>query len=160
MGRVLPNASVYIDAGASDWPSNDAKGAADILVAAGSQHARGFATNSAHYATTGAEIHGGTRVVAELNSRGLCGKKFVINTSANGRDSPATRPVAASHPDNANVCRDRAERSCVTLGIPPTTEVASTRWGNSQLTAPRRPTMSTRTCGSAARGCSCRRTRS
>ena len=129
---ALPNTSVYIDAGASDWPSNDPKGAADILVAAGIQHARGFATNSTHYATTGHEIHGGTRVVAELNARGYRGKKFVINTSSNGQGFTFNK-ARGSHPDNANVCRTRAERSCVTLGIPPTTEVTSTRWGNSQL---------------------------
>ena len=37
--------------------------------------------------------------------------------------------AVGSHPDNADVCRTKAERHCVTLGIPPTTDVTNPRWG-------------------------------
>jgi endoglucanase len=129
---ALPNTHVYIDAGASDWPINDPKKAANILVPAGIKYARGFAFNSTHYATTAREIQAGTAVVAELNRRGLRGKHFVINTSSNGRGF-VFGTARGSHPDHANVCRTRSEQHCVTLGIPPTTNVASTRWGLSKL---------------------------
>ncbi len=127
-----PNTHVYIDAGASDWPKNNAKRAADILMPAGIQSVRGFAFNSTHYAPTAWEVERGTALIAELNRRGVRGKHFVINTSSNGRGFDFGR-ARGSHPDNANVCRTKGEQSCVTLGIPPTTDVASARWGLSAL---------------------------
>ena len=125
---ALPNTSVYIDAGASDWPSKDPKRAADIVVAAGIKYARGFATNSTHYATTPNEIAAGTQVIAELNRRGVTGKHFVINTSSNGQGF-TFGTAKGHHPDDADVCTTRAETHCVTLGIPPTTRVAAAKWG-------------------------------
>jgi len=124
---ALPNTNVYIDAGASDWPANDTKAAANILGPAGIRSARGFATNSTHYATTGNEIASGVKLIAELNRRGIKGKHFVINTSSNGRGFTFNK-AKGSHPDNADVCRNKAEKRCVTLGIPPTTNVAAARW--------------------------------
>lgn len=124
---ALPRTSVYIDGGASDWPKDDPAKAAQFLVPAGVRYARGFALNSTHYATTTREIEFGTRLVAELARRGAPGKHFVINTSSNGQgfDFGSAR---GSPPDNANVCATRAERQCVTLGIPPTSDVANARW--------------------------------
>ena len=59
------------------------------------------------------------------------GKHFVVNTSSNGH--PFTfGSYTGPDPDNAFVCTTRADplaRTCVTLGIPPTTEVADARWG-------------------------------
>lgn len=130
----LPHTSVYIDGGASDWPKDDPAKAASFLVPAGVRYTRGFALNSTHYATTPAEIGFGTRLVAELAKRGAPGKHFVINTSSNGRGF-IFGEAKGSHPDNANVCATRTQVHCVTLGIPPTTDVASTRWG---LSATRR----------------------
>lgn len=124
---ALPRTSVYIDGGVSDWPKDNPGKAADFLMPAGVRYARGFALNSTHYATTGDNIDFGTRLVAELRRRGAPGKHFVINTSSNGHgfDFGSAR---GSHPDNAKVCQTRTERVCVTLGIPPTADVANPRW--------------------------------
>ena len=129
---ALPRTSVYIDGGASDWPKDNPAKAADILMPAGVAYARGFALNSTHYSRTVDNIDFGTRLVAELRRRGAPGKHFVINTSSNGRpfDFGSAR---GSHPDNAKVCQTRTERVCVSLGIPPTTDVANPRWRQSAL---------------------------
>lgn len=125
---ALPHTSVYIDGGASDWPAKDPAKAAQILLQAGVRYTRGFALNSTHYSSTGSNIDFGTLVGAELARRGVPGKHFVVNTAENGR--PFTFGQArGAHPDNAKVCATRTETVCVTLGIPPTANVASWRWG-------------------------------
>ncbi len=124
---ALPHTHVYIDAGASDWPDKDPVKAARILMPASIKHVRGFALNSTHYSSTGANIDFGTRLVKELARRGVPGKHFVINTSSNGRPFPFNQ-ARGSHPDNAKACATTAERRCVTLGIPPTANVTSARW--------------------------------
>lgn len=124
---ALPNTSVYIDGGASDWPKDDPAKAADFLVSAGVKYTRGFALNSTHYATTTREIEFGTRLVGELARRGAPGKHFVVNTSSNGQGFEFGL-ARGSHPDNAKTCATRTERVCVTLGIPPTADVANARW--------------------------------
>ncbi len=124
---ALPHTSVYIDAGASDWPSKNPKRAADILMPASIRAARGFALNSTHYVSTASDVAFGTRIVRELARRGVRGKHFVINTAQNGR--PFTYGRARGHNfDNSPVCRSRHDTRCVTLGIPPTTRVADKRW--------------------------------
>ncbi|MBB6627921.1 glycoside hydrolase family 6 protein [Nocardioides sp. KIGAM211] len=125
---ALENTSVYIDGGASDWPANHPELAADILERAGVASARGFALNSTHYATTEDNVVFGAAVAAELEARGLGTKHFVVNTSSNGRGFDFNR-ARGSHPDNAKVCQTPDERVCVTLGIPPTTDVADEAWG-------------------------------
>ncbi len=126
---ALPHTSVYIDAGAGDWPT--VRGAASMLLGAGVRYARGFALNATHYDSTEREIHFGALVVAALARRGVRGRHFVINTSSNGR--PFTyQQYHHSNFDNANVCPSRAARRCATLGIPPTTDVANPRWGLSR----------------------------
>jgi endoglucanase len=129
---ALPHTHVYIDAGASDWPDKNPVKAARILMPASIRHVRGFALNSTHYSSTGANIDFGTRLVKELARRGVPGKHFVINTSSNGRPFPFNQ-ARGSHPDNAKACATRAERRCVTLGIPPTANVTSPRWRLSAL---------------------------
>jgi endoglucanase len=114
-----PNASVYVDAGASDWPKDDARTAATVLVRAGVQYARGFALNATHYTSTAENVEHGAAVVRELASRGLPGKHFVVDTAENGRPFHFA-DYRGSHPNNAAVCRTKAELRCVTLGIPPT----------------------------------------
>ncbi|WP_162599950.1 glycoside hydrolase family 6 protein [Nocardioides solisilvae] len=132
---ALPNTSVYIDAGAADWPKDDPAQAAEILVRAGVDRVRGFALNSTHYVALADDVAFGTQVVAELARRGIPGKHFVVNTSSNGRGFEFNLG-RGNHPDNANVCRTPEERVCVTLGIPPTTDVANPRWGlGPELTA-------------------------
>jgi endoglucanase len=129
---ALPNTSVYIDAGASDWPSNDPEKAAQILLPAGIQYARGFALNSTHYSRTVDNIDFGTRLVEILASHGVPGKHFVINTSSNGHGFTFNKARGGNR-DNAKVCQTMTERVCVTLGPPPTTNVASSRWRQSAL---------------------------
>ncbi|MGA8995954.1 MAG: glycoside hydrolase family 6 protein [Nocardioidaceae bacterium] len=131
---TLPRTSVYIDGGASDWPSKDPAKASTILLRAGVRYARGFALNSTHYSGTSDNIDFGTQVVAHLARKGVPNRHFVINTSSNGR--PFTfNQARGSHPDNAKVCATRTETRCVTLGIPPTTNVTSPAW---HLSAARR----------------------
>ena len=125
---ALPNTSVYIDAGAADWPKDRPDESARFLVPGGIEYARGFALNSTHYVKVGNDIAFGTRLVEELARRGYPGKHFVINTSSNGQGFDFGQ-ARGSHPNNAKVCETRAERVCVTLGIPPTADVANEKWG-------------------------------
>jgi len=130
---ALPDTSVYIEAGAADWPAPGSQGgvrsAVDILMPAGIEHARGFALNGTHYSDTNLEVARGAAIVAELEARGVPGKRFVVNTSSNGN------PFEFGHytgrdADNAFVCTSPADtRTCVTLGIPPTSDVANPAWG-------------------------------
>jgi endoglucanase len=123
-----PNANVYIDVGASDWPKDDPETAATILERAGVEHVRGFALNATHYTSTAENIRHGAAVVEELADRGIPGRHFVISTAENGRPFHF-HEYKRSHPNNAKVCATKRERRCVTLGIPPTTDVAAKRWG-------------------------------
>jgi endoglucanase len=125
---ALPNTAVYIDAGASDWPDKKPERAADILMPASIRLARGFALDATHYTSTGDNVAYGTKVVAELASRGVPGKHFVINTAQNG--APFTwNQKRTDNFDNSPVCENTSMDRCVTLGIPPTTDVANSRWG-------------------------------
>jgi len=126
----LPRTTVYLDAGSSDWLS--VPQAVKLLRGTGVRHVRGFSLGATHYTSTASEIRYGTRLVAALRHAGFPGRRFVIDTADSGR--PFTyRQYYAKHPrgffDNAEECRTRAERRCVTLGIPPTTAVAAARWG-------------------------------
>ncbi|MGN6608657.1 MAG: glycoside hydrolase family 6 protein [Jatrophihabitans sp.] len=126
---ALPHTSVYLDAAASDWltPAQ----AATMLKAAGVQYIRGFALSATHYtATADNDVHGG-QVVAALAKLGIPGKHFVVNTADTGRPFTWLQYWAA-HPhgdfDNAETCQTRSQVRCVTLGIPPTTDVAKPAW--------------------------------
>ncbi len=125
---ALPNTSVYIDAGASDWLRDKPARAARILMPAGVANVRGFALNSTHYVSTARDIRFGAAVVRALARRGVPGKHFVINTSSNGRPF-AGYTYAGPNFDNARVCASRGDHRCVTLGIPPTLDVANPAWG-------------------------------
>ncbi|MEA2400244.1 MAG: endoglucanase [Thermoleophilaceae bacterium] len=74
----LPNVTVYIEAGASDWES--AKRTAKQLRQVGIAKVRGFMLNVTHYDWTGANIQHGLEI-----SRLTGGKHFIINTAENGR---------------------------------------------------------------------------
>lgn len=125
---ALPRTSVYIDGGAADWPRYHPEVSAQFLIDDGIEFARGFALNSTHYVAVQDDVEFGSQVVAELAARGVPGKHFVINTSSNGRGFNFG-DARGTHPDNAKVCTSITERTCVTLGIPPTTDVADPRWG-------------------------------
>jgi len=73
----LPNATVYIDAGASDWQGVPTM--ARKLRAVGVSKVRGFMLNATHQDTTAHNIGYGLKL-----SRKLGGKHFIVNTSHNG----------------------------------------------------------------------------
>jgi endoglucanase len=74
----LPNATIYIEAGASDW--EPAGRVAKKLRAMGIGKVRGFMLNATHYDWTRSNIRYGLQI-----SRMTGGKHFVINTAENGR---------------------------------------------------------------------------
>lgn len=129
---ALPHTSVYIDAGAADWPAAGQGGVArvvDFLLADGVAHARGFALNGTHYSATPAEVRRGAAIVRALARHGVDGKHFVVNTSGNGQPFVYGR-YGGKDPNNPRTCeRKNDPHRCVALGIPPTTHVADRRWG-------------------------------
>ncbi len=83
----LPQATVYLEAGASDW--EPAARTAKQLRAIGIAKVRGFMLNATHYDWVRANIQHGLDI-----SRRVGGKHFVINTAENGRG-----PVNYRSPD-------------------------------------------------------------
>jgi endoglucanase len=73
-----PNATIYIEAGASDW--EPARRTANQLRAVGIAKVRGFMLNVTHYDWTGENVKHGLEI-----SRLTGGKHFIINTAENGR---------------------------------------------------------------------------
>lgn len=128
----LPNAAVYIDAGAEDWLNGDVAEALRLLVPAGVEYVRGFSMNNTHYNSTEREVEFGARVVEALAAQGIEDKHFVVNTSSNGRPFPGYEYAGKGHFDNADLCRSVDDTTCVTLGIPPTTRVSDPAWGMSE----------------------------
>ena len=156
---ALPNVSVYIDAGASDWLRDDPAKALKILVPAGIDTARGFALNSTHYASTSAEIAFGTAVVQALAAAGYADKHFVVNTASNGAPFNGYDYHGPNF-DNAATCKTRASRRA-SPSVSRRPQTSPTRRGHSRRpTRPTRRRTSTATCGSAGPGCTCRPTRS
>ena len=130
---ALPHTSVYIEAGAADWPAGPtgADTAVKILVRGGIRYARGFALNSTHYDSTVAEVARAAAIAQRLAALGYPGRKAVINTSSNGHPFDFGS-YAGSDAANARVCPSTTaavSSTCVTLGIPPTTAVGASRWG-------------------------------
>lgn len=74
----LPNATVYLEAGASDW--EPASRTAQQLRYIGIDKVRGFMLNVTHKDWTAANVKHGLEI-----SRLTGGKHFVVNTSENGR---------------------------------------------------------------------------
>jgi endoglucanase len=74
----LPNATIYLEAGASDW--EPAARTARQLRYIGIERVRGFMLNVTHHDWTRANIRHGVRI-----SRMVGGKPFIVNTSYNGR---------------------------------------------------------------------------
>jgi endoglucanase len=73
-----PNATIYIEAGASDW--EPARRTAKQLRAVGIAKVRGFMLNATHYDWTRNNVKHGLEI-----SRLTGGKHFIINTAENGR---------------------------------------------------------------------------
>jgi endoglucanase len=139
----IPSTAIYIEMGSADWPafvdpvgglprSNPDQSAA-ILVKDGIGMARGFALDTSHFDSTGAEIAYGNRLRKALASRGYPGKHFVVDTSDNG--APFTGAWFHQHfgsrtaLDQAKPCTSATQLHCVELGIPPTTDVTNPAWG-------------------------------
>jgi endoglucanase len=135
--RVLsaqPNTSVYIEAGAADWPMFGPKGgvkaAVKILVRGGIQYTRGFALNGTHYDSIPDEVTRATAIIQMLDAKGYPGRKAVINTSNNGHPFRFGQ-YTGTDPTNPVVCGSQvtpARVTCETLGVPPTADVAADRW--------------------------------
>jgi endoglucanase len=124
---ALPHTTVYIDAGARYWPM-PFSAAPQMLERAGIRYARGFALNSTEYDSTAAEVEYGARIARALAAAGYPGKHFVLNTAENGAPF-LNGQYPGGNPANPRVCSGPHDRLCATLGIPPTTQVASRRWG-------------------------------
>ena len=122
--NALPHTTVYIDAGARYWPSFNQ--AVSMLDQAGIRYVRGFSLNTSEYDTTSSEIEYGARLAQALAAAGIANKHFVVSTAQNGAGF-----LNGQYPGDVNnprVCGNRFDRLCVTLGIPPTTQVARPRW--------------------------------
>jgi endoglucanase len=107
----LPNTTVYIEAGASDWEPADR--VARKLRAVGVAKVRGFMLNATHYDWTRDNIRYGLEV-----SRRTGGKHFVINTAENGRGPVHVRQASGRR---LNVWCNPGLRG---MGPPPTTETS------------------------------------
>ncbi len=123
-----PNTSVYIEAGAADWLRDDPAKALRILVPAGVSMARGFALNSTHYDSTARQVRFAAAISQALAARGIPGKYAVINTAQNGKPFKGYEYDGPNY-DNARPCSDLDDKRCVTLGVPPTSDVADPAWG-------------------------------
>ncbi len=75
-------AKVYLDGGHSAW--NSASEQAARLAAAGVADGDGFYTNASNFQPTASEAAYGRAVISALNSRGISGKRQIIDTSRNG----------------------------------------------------------------------------
>lgn len=126
-----PNATVYIDGGSEDWLPADQL--VKLLESGGIQYARGFDLGASHHDATAAEIRYGRTVAQGLARDGYPDKHFVVDTSDNGRAYTnkqfyAKYPRGTYNANNPPACRTKTEHVCVSLGIPPTTDVSNTRW--------------------------------
>jgi endoglucanase len=74
----MPNATVYLEAGASDW--EPARRTAKQLRFIGIRKVRGFMLNVTHYDWTANNVAHGLKI-----SRMTGGKHFIVNTAFNGR---------------------------------------------------------------------------
>jgi len=108
----LPNATIYLEAGASDWEA--AARTAKQLRYIGISKVRGFMLNATHHDWTRNNIRHGLAI-----SRRVGGKPFIINTSYNGRGPVHYRRWVNKHKWRMiNVWCHPPRRG---LGIPPTT---------------------------------------
>lgn len=114
----LPNATVYIEAGAADW--EPAERTAKQLRYIGIHKVRGFMLNVTHDDWTAANIKHGLDI-----SRRVGGKHFIINTGSNGRGPVHYRRLITRNPPRwrrATVFCHPLKRG---LGIAPTTRTHS-----------------------------------
>jgi endoglucanase len=109
----LPNATVYIEAGASDWrPVGEM---ARYLRAVGVDKVRGFMLNVTHFDTTRNNVRYGLQL-----SRLVGGKNFVINTDENGNGPLRYRRYSKRNQYRSVYVWCNPKNSA--LGQPPTTQ--------------------------------------
>ena len=127
---ALPRTAVYIEAGSAGWNHLKPARALKLLHGSGIGVARGFHLNTTHYEGTARQVRFGTRVVKALDRAGYPGKHFTVDTGQNGRGF-TWKYNKRHHPgpfDHAPTCRRKKQHRCVTLGIPPTADVANAAW--------------------------------
>lgn len=117
----LPRTTVYLEAGAPDWLS--VRHATQLLVRAGIGYTRGFALGGTHHTSVGADVDYAARIISRLTSAGYPNKRVVLDTADNGR--PFTYQQYRRHHSHKSfltpvICRNKRQRTCVTLGAPPT----------------------------------------
>ncbi|MEI5673481.1 MULTISPECIES: glycoside hydrolase family 6 protein [unclassified Nocardioides] len=87
--RTLTKAGawVYLDSAHSNWSNANGgvPGRAALLKRSGIRWARGFSTNVSNFRTTAAEQAYANTLLRELRKVGVKGKKYVVDTSRNGR---------------------------------------------------------------------------
>jgi endoglucanase len=134
-----PHTSVYVEAGAADWPHAGSQGGVDaavrILVRGGIRYAHGFALNTTHFDSTADNVARAAAIARRLAALGYPHRHAVINTSTNGHPYQYGA-YTGSDPNNPVVCGADAPASatCAALGIPPTSHVAASRWHLSDTT--------------------------
>ena len=79
------------------------------------------------YDPTATEDEFGAKVVAALAKLGVRGKHFIVNTDENGQPLNPDL-VKGKGINDAPMCHGRIQTACQRTGIPPTINVASTRW--------------------------------
>jgi hypothetical protein len=114
---TMPNATVYLDAGASDW--EPASRTARQLRYLGIDKVRGFALNTTHYDWTDRSIRHGMKI-----SRLTGGKPFIVSTAFNGRGPVHVRARVHGKPRRLNVWCHPLRRG---LGPLPTTDTGNPR---------------------------------
>jgi endoglucanase len=119
-----PHTTVYIDAGSYLWLSPAQQGA--LLISNGIRHARGFSLNDTQYGSMSQELGYGAQIIAYLNSHGVRGKHFLVNTAQNGQPYLAGQVSVPSN--DTPRCATRHQTLCQRTGIPPTTDVTNPRW--------------------------------
>lgn len=126
----LPNTTVYLDAGSGDWLHLSDEIA--MLTKAGIGYVHGFALGSTHQTRVTREIRYGRQVSMALAKAGYPGKHYIIDTADNGRGY-TWGEFYRRHPngnyESPPACHFARQRACVSLGIPPTTDVTNPRWG-------------------------------
>lgn len=121
-----PHTTVYIDIGTYTWLSPTQ--AATLLIRNGVRYARGFSLNDTGYESTTQEDVYGAQIVAALAKQGVGGKHFIVDTVENGQPY---MPRDVGHGKGLNDtprCHPGISAPCQRLGIPPTTNVTSSRW--------------------------------
>ena len=129
---ALPRTRVYLETGGWDWPSpgqGGVKEAVRLLDAMGMEYADGVVTNTTHYNRTEWDVQRIADISRAFAERGMPGRKGIVNTSSNGKGFEFGL-YNGPDPDHARPCRTLTQKGmCVTLGIPPTTDVANAKWG-------------------------------